>query len=200
MLNTVIFDTDGMVVHREMRFSQRFSEEFKIPLEKINPFFENEFKPCLVGKADLKKELAKYLPVWNWNKSVDELLQYWFESEKEVDKKMLASAQSLRASGIKCFLSTNNEKYRTDYLLSNLGLKNSFDGIFSSSEIGFMKQDKEFWLAVHNKLGNPDKKSVLCWDNEERKLEAAEDFGFLTELYTGFNEYENKIKKYLNNT
>ena len=53
-----------MVIEREMRFSQRFSDEFDVPFEKIIPFFKNEFQLCLIGKADLKKELKKYLPTF----------------------------------------------------------------------------------------------------------------------------------------
>ena len=186
-----------MVIHRKMRFSQHFSEKFKIPLEKINLFFENEFQPCLIGKADLKQKIKKYLPIWGWQKSVDELLQYWFECENIIDNQIIGSVQKLRNDGIKCFLSTNNEKYRVEYLLNIVGLKKYFDGIFFSSEIGYMKQKKEFWQIVYNRLGNPDKESVLCWDDEAKKLEAAKKLGFLAELYTDFKNYENKINYYL---
>jgi putative hydrolase of the HAD superfamily len=198
MIKFVLFDTDGMIIHREMRFSQRLSNELGIPMEKILPFFKNEFQPCLIGKADLRKELKKYLPIWSWNKSTDAFLQYWFESENQVSQEMLASVAELRKAGIKCFLDTNNEKYRVKYLLNELDLRKHFDGMFSSAEIGFMKQEKEFWQTIHNKLGSPDKTSVLCWDDEEIKLEAAKEFGFLTELYTSLNKYKNKINKYLN--
>ena len=196
MIKFVIFDTDGMVVHRKMRFSQRFSEEFNIPKEKILTFFENEFQPCLIGKADLKNEIQKYLIEWKWNKSTEEFLQYWFESENNISKEIIEIAQRLRADGIKCFLSTNNEKYRVDYLFNRLGLNKYFDGIFYSAKIEYMKQDERFWQEVLKQLKTSDKKSVLCWDDEQRKLEAAKKFGFITELYTNLNEFKNKIKKY----
>ena len=58
-IKAVIFDTDGMIIRSEKYFSQRFSDEFNIPMEKILPFFKNEFQLCLVGKADIKTELNK---------------------------------------------------------------------------------------------------------------------------------------------
>ena len=109
MIKTIIFDTDGMVAHREMYFSQRFSKEFGVPMEKVLSFFKNEFQLCLIGKADLKNELAKYFGQWGWKKSVEELLLYWFTNESNLDKKMLESVKNLRSKGISCYLDTNNE-------------------------------------------------------------------------------------------
>ena len=188
---------DDVIVLRKMRFSQRFSEEFKIPIEKLNPFFENEFKPCLIGKADLKEEIKKYLKEWGWKKSADDLLEYWFKTESSLDKKMLDSASRLRQKGINCYLCTNQEKYRVNYNFKKLGLNKYFDGIFYSAKIGHKKQEPEFWQEVYKILKFPDKKTVLFWDNSKDKLEAAKEFGFNTELYTSFKDYENKIKKYI---
>ncbi len=80
MIKIVVFDVDGIVIRREMYFSQRFSREFGVPIEEILPFFENEFQLCLTGKADLKKEISKYFGRWGWKKSIDELFSYWFSN------------------------------------------------------------------------------------------------------------------------
>ena len=193
MIKTVLFDIDGVVVLKKIRFSQRFSNDFGIPIEEVLPFFENEFGLCLIGKADLKEELKKYLARWNWQKTADELLEYWLSLENAVSEKIIDSVKKLRASGIKCFLNTNNEKYRVKYLLENIGLKKYFDGIFSSGEIGYTKSQQEFWQTVYSRLGTPDKKTVLVWDDDEKNIQSAKNFGFLAEPYTDFNNYKNKI-------
>lgn len=194
MIKTVIFDTDGMVIHREMYFSQRFSKEFGVPMEKVLPFFKNEFQLCLAGKADLKEELAKYLDQWGWKKSVEELLSYWFANESNLDKKMLENVKNLRNKSIVCYLGTNNEKYRVQYLFENLGLKNFFDGVFSSAELGFLKPQPEFWSVIHDHLGRPDKSEVLVWDDDEENVESAKSFGFHSEFYSDPDAYENRMK------
>jgi len=198
MITTILFDIYGMIIRREERFSQRFSKEFKVPIEKLTPFFKNDFQLCLTGKADLKEELKKHLAEWGWQKSTEELLQYWFENDKDIDERILNSVKELREKGIKCFLNTQNEKYITNYVLENLELKNYFDGTFSSNEIGHIKLEQEFWQAVYEKLGKPNKERVLCWDDDEKNIEAARKFGFSAELYSAFDEYNNKIKKYTN--
>ena len=188
---------DDVVVHRKMRFSKHLSEEFNIPMEKIIPFFENEFKPCIIGKADLKKQIKKYLKEWGWKKSVDELLEYWFDKESIIDKNLLEKVQELRKKGMYCFLCTNNEKYRVLHNFHKLGLDQYFDGIFYSAQIGHTKQEPEFWQKIYDIMGRPEKKTVLFWDNSEDKLNTAKKFGFHTELYTNLEDYKNKIKKYI---
>jgi len=193
MITTILFDIYGMIVFRKIRFSQRFSEEFRVPIEKLTPFFRNEFQLCLTGKADLKNELKKHLLEWGWKESTEKLLQYWFEHDKDIEGGILDSVEKLRKNRIKCFLNTQNEKYITHYAFETLGLKKYFDGIFSTNKIGYTKSQKEYWQKIYEKLGKPNKKSVLCWDDEEKNIQSAKNFGFLAELYTDFNNYKNKI-------
>ena len=188
-----------MVIKREMRFSIRYSKEFGVPVDKIIPFFQNEFQLCLIGKADLKEEIQKYLKSWHWKGTTDELLNYWFSNEKNVNKEMLDNIHELKSLGIKCFISTQNEKYIVDYVLNSIGLKQYFDRIFATSEIGHLKSDQKFWQSIYEQLGNPDKKTILCWDDNEEFVKMAKDAGLLAEHYTNFEDYKNKTKKYLNN-
>jgi len=136
MIKAIIFDSDGMTNCAE-KFSIRFSRDFNIPYEQVLPFFLNEFKGCLVGKADLKEVIKPYLVKWGWQKSVDELLDYWFTGEVNVDARVMETIEKLKQQKIKCYLATNQEKYRTDYMVEQMNYKNIFHGIFSSAEIGF---------------------------------------------------------------
>jgi HAD superfamily hydrolase (TIGR01509 family) len=194
MIKAVFFDADGMIVRREMYFSDRLSRDFNISLDKITPFFQKEFQLCLVGKADLKEEIKKYLKDWNWQKSIDDLLIYWFQSEKDIDERMIKVVNLLKGQGIKCYLHTNNEKYRADYITNNLGLNKFFDKIFSSSNIGYLKSQIEFWQVVFNDFIAIEKDEVLVFDDAEKNITVAKQFGFRVELYSNFDKFESKLK------
>lgn len=198
MVKTIIFDADGMVIKRGILPSEKFAKDLNVPLEKITVFFKNDFQLCKTGKADIKEVLKKYLPLWGWKKSADDFLNYWFEYDSVLDPQIIESIKNLRDKGIKCYLATNNEKYRVEYLADALGFKNIFDDIFSSDKIGYQKTQQEFWQKVYEKLGKPDKKSVLCWDDDNKNIKEEKEFGFSAELYTNVNEYKNKINYYLN--
>lgn len=192
MIKALIFDADGTVLKREMYFSERYSRDFGVPLEKIMPLFRNEFGLCMTGKSDLKVELEKYLKDWNWSKSVDDLLEYWFKNERVLDRDVLASVAKLRANGVKCYLGTNNEKYRIADLKKNTELMNYFDGLFASCELGIKKPDPLFWAAI---LDQTDlaKDEILVLDNDGENVDSARTFGFNAERYTDFESYKNLI-------
>lgn len=188
MTKAVIFDTDGMVVITDM-FSVKFCEEYKVPYEIVLPFFKNEFQPCLIGKADLKEQIKPYLPKWGWNKSVEDFLEYWFKAEHKIDQRVVDVIEKLRQSGIKCYLATNQEKYRTDYLRFQMGFDKIFDKIFSSADMGYKKPQAEFFDKVMATIGlNNDE--VQFWDDTEKNVLGAKEFGLDARHYNNFEEFE----------
>ncbi len=197
MIKTIIFDMDGVVIQRDKIFSERFTREFNVPMDAMLPFFQNEFQLCLVGKADLKEELTKYLEVWNWKKSAEDLLTYWFTEESYVDQNMVKHIHGLRQKGIHCSLATNNELYRARYLFETVGLKNSFDATFASGTLLCKKPDQEFWSTIHARLGSPNKSTVLVWDDSLENVASAKEFGFHAEFYSDFPSYEKVMRKHL---
>lgn len=192
MIKAIIFDSDGMTNCAE-KFSVRFSRDFNIPYEQILPFFLNEFKGCLVGKADLKDVIKPYLIKWNWQKSVDELLNYWFSGEVNVDTRVMEVIGMLKQKSIKCYLATNQEKYRTDYMVEQMNYKKIFDAIFSSAEIGYKKPQPEFFQVVLEKIGNPPKNEIMFWDDDQENVDGAKAFGLQSYLYTGFDSFQKII-------
>jgi putative hydrolase of the HAD superfamily len=190
MIDKVILDTDGVIIQREMYFSERLSKELNISLDLVLPFFKLEFKDCLIGRLDTKVALDKYIGSWGWKGSVEQLLQFWFQNESNIDSRVLEVVEMLKSKGRQCYLDTNNEKYRTAYLRNDLGLGKVFTEIFSSSAVGYAKPAMEFWAAIYQQLGKPATSSVLVWDDEEETVKSARDFGFQAELYTGFKEFE----------
>lgn len=178
----VLFDTDGVIVNSSEMFSKKLARENNIPDEDIFPFFKEIFIPkCMIGAADLKQEVVSWLPKWKWKGTVDELLQYWFKSEHNINTKVTEYISSLREKGIKCYLATNQEKYRTQYLKKEMGFAELFDGVFSSAELGCKKPSLEFYSKVFDKLSQDTKvtkEEILYIDDEEPNIEAAKQFGF----------------------
>ena len=195
MIKTILFDVDGIVIRREMYFSQVLQRDFNIPRETVMPFFDNEFKLCKTGQLDLKQELEKRIQQWGWTKSVDDLLDYWFSHESTTDPEVLQNIGELKSKNIACYLQTRNEKYRANYLWETVGLNKFFDGMFASCDLGYSKPDPGFWNEIHQKLGQPEKSEILLWDNDQDNVDSAGQFGFQAELYTAFPAYETRMKE-----
>ena len=198
MISTVIYDADQTVLNSpRYNFSNTFTQEMGIANDAMEPFFKGAFKLCTIGKADVKETLKPFLKGWNWKGSADELLAYWFAAENNIDEHIIQHVRELRAKGVRCFLATDNERRRTDYLWNTLGLASEFDGIFSSSSTGFTKQESGAWIHIWETLAKPEKESVLFWDDAVENVAAARAFGFLAEQYINFNTYATVMAKLL---
>ncbi|KKR07315.1 MAG: hypothetical protein A3B13_02110 [Candidatus Liptonbacteria bacterium RIFCSPLOWO2_01_FULL_45_15] len=126
MTKAILFDADGVVLkkYKEYFVSQYFAREYKAPSDEINAFFAKDFRTCQRGKLDLKEELAKYLSRWNWPNGVDAFLEYWFTTDATIDAEVMNEVEKIRGNGFKCYLASDQEKYRAEYIVKLLNYKN----------------------------------------------------------------------------
>lgn len=194
MIKVILFDCDGLIIRHEKYFTIRLAEKNGIKLDDEKPevkkFFSGVFLECEVGKADLKQELKNNFEIWDWQGTVESLMEYWFSGEAHIEVDLKEYILSLRGKGIKCFLSTNNEKYRSDYLWNVAGLKNIFDGWFPSSNVGHFKDETIFWEKVYGNFLSLEKKEILVWDDDLSNIESATKFGFNSEHYENFEGFK----------
>src|SRR5258708_1571279 len=192
MTKALLLDADGVTLIKQGYFSEIYSREYSVPQEKIISFFKNEFRDCQLGKIDIKQVLPNYLKEWGWQKSVEDFLQYWFQKNTIADERVVNKVQEIRAKGTKCYLTTDQEKYRAEYTRKNLNFENMFDDCFFSCEAGYLKSDPEFFKTVLSKL-NLQPSEVEFLDDEKENIESASGVGIAAKLYSGISD----LAKYL---
>ncbi len=192
MIKAILLDLDGLVIIKKNKlFSQRVSEEISLPFDKVSEFFTGEFRECSFGRADLKEKIAPHLVKWGYQGSVEDFLKYWFETESDTDKEVLRIVDELRLKGIKCYIATRQEKYRKQYLLDVVGLKDHFDGIFCTCDIGYDKWEQGYWDFVFKDLNiSPDEIMFFC--DGQKNVDNAEKFGIKAYFYTDISVLKNK--------
>jgi len=187
MISALILDADGVLIHGKT-FSERLARDYSVDKEKEKEFFTTKFQECLVGKADLKQSIAPYLTSFGWKGTVDELLDYWFAEEYILNKELIEYVGRLRQSGTHVVLATNQEKYRTQYMLEHMGFKDVFDKIYSSAHLGLKKPAIEFFAKVVEDMA-VNKDEVLFWDDDQRNIDGALAYGIQAEFYTNYDEF-----------
>lgn len=179
-------------MHAEM-FSLQVAREYGIPQEKMQEFYKGIFQGTLVGKGDLKEIIAPYLKAWGWPKTVEDYLNEWFKYEHVLDKEIIKYAQKLRAKGIKCYIATNQEKYRAQYMIDHMGFGQSFDKLFASAHLGIGKPEQEFFAKVVQEIG-AKKDEVLFWDDTQENVNGANEFGIHGEFFESFEAFKTIMK------
>ena len=195
MIQVLLLDVDGVLVQGEA-FSKHLERDYGISPAIIAPFFQEKFLACLTGSADLKTEIAPYLQQWGWTWSVDALLDYWFSCEHVIDTPLVESIQQLRQQGIRCYLATQQEKYRTTYILEQMGFARDFDGMFSSADVGILKKDVAFFQQILAALSPIDPGNVLFWDDTPLNVEVAKQAGIQAEIYADFAHFQQTLFHY----
>ncbi len=197
----ILFDADGVVINSEM-FSVQYQKEHGVSGDKMLPFFKEEFQNCIIGKADLIESVKPWLPKWKWAGTADEFLQYWFKAEHNVDEKLITVVQQLREKGIKCYLATNQEKYRTKYMKEEMKFKELFNHVFSSADIGYKKPESEFYKFILAKIENEYKiypHEIMFFDDSQENAAEAKRLNINAHFYKNFEDFENLVKPILNN-
>jgi len=191
----ILFDADGVVINSEL-FTVQYQKQFGISNDEMLPFFKGIFQDCLVGKADLKKVVQPYLKKWEWEGDVDGFLLFWFKAEHNIDKRVIELISDLRKNAVLCYLATNQEKYRTEYMRKEMGFDKVFDGIFSSAEIGSKRPDREFYEFIFREVAKKgiSKEQIFYIDDTASHVESAEEQGVDAHLYSDFEEFNGFVR------
>lgn len=197
----IFWDADGVVLRSSRLFSEQLEIDYGIKTEILQPFFTGVFRQCSIGKADLKEELSKVIGEWGWKGTVEELMDYWFTKGTELDQVVLEYVQIIRDTGVRCFMTTDQERYRGERLQNLLGSHKPFERVFYSGQIGAIKKDPIYYEHVYEVINRASrgmsmlisKENILVIDDSEKNIETAKALGFATHLYTNLEN----LKRFL---
>ena len=138
--------------------------------------------PAMTGAEPMRDCLARVLTDFpDAGVDVEDLLRIW--ESFEVDADAVAVVEATRAAGVRCYLATNQQDHRTEYMRSVHGYDAWFDGVFYSSEVGAAKPDVAFFqhalAKVAADLGLPaiDAGTVGFVDDSAANVAAALSLG-----------------------
>lgn len=176
-MQTIMMDVDGVLVNgRPKDGAHLFTDietDLGMTLETLQrEFFAPRWPAVVIGKKELLPELTEVLAEIAPNVSAQTLIDYWFENDSRLDEAVLSDMISLRSSGHRIYLATNQEHMRATYLMDTLGLARHVDGIFYSAEIGHRKPSPEFYDHISRTLGTASRQITLVDDTEQNVIAA----------------------------
>lgn len=135
-------------------------------------FFKPHWSKIVVGQGGLREHLEPVLQRIAPQLTFDTFVTYWFENDALVNLNLLEELRQERLLGTKIYLATNQEHMRAAYLMEKIGLRDHFDGIFYSAEVGSKKPDSAFFTTVSTLAGLPAEKLALIDDTAENVVAA----------------------------
>ena len=181
MIQAVLFDVDGVLVH-PWRFRSTLARDHGITPDMTASFFTGPFILCVEGQADVLEVLPPFLASWGWPGSAQDFVARWLSIENAPDEAVLGVVADIRRHGVPCFVASTQERCRARYLAVEMRFDQLFDGLFFSCDVGVAKPDEAFFKAVAHRLGRSGKE-LLFIDDALTNVEGARAAGWLAEQF-----------------
>lgn len=195
-IKAVLFDADGVLTVPEEVFSLVYSKSHGLDTEPFEIFFKTEWQKIVTGKKDLKQSISENPALWQWNGTPESLLEYWFKAEDVRNEELLNLIPKIRTKGLHCYLATDQEYYRGEYM-KQVMFKDLFDGFFISADLGVVKKDPKFFELIVKELKNVDPTiqagNILFFDDSQSKVDSAKSVGLVAHLYTGTQQVKSLL-------
>ena len=198
-ITPVLFDADGVLTLPEEVFSLVYTRSRGLDIKPFEQFFRNNWPAIVTGKKDLKESIAEKPELWQWDGSAEELLNYWFKTEDVRNDKLLALISELRTKGVPCYLATEQERYRGEYV-QNVMFKNQFDGYFITADLGVTKANPKFFEIIIDRLKltypSLEPQDIVFFDDSQSKIDTALSLGINAQLYKGVERVQVLLPKH----
>ncbi len=183
MIKAIVFDADGVIVRPETWFFVLAESNYGIPRQVFLEFIHGDFQRCTKGELELLDILPRLLEQWKVRISASDFIRAWIKHEAHVDAGLLKEIQVFRATGIPCYLATNQERNRAEYMKHEMGFQTMFDAVFISSELGTRKPEAAFYEKVQFALGL-EPSEILFFDDSDANVQSAKNLGWAGEVFT----------------
>lgn len=188
MFKVILSDLDGVIRHYPNDHALKIETEFSLPKGILFSvaFQKSILSAVVTGKISDEEWRSHIVTEMSKSVALDQAkaaVMKWSAFPGSIDHEVLGW---MKQNTLNLALLTNaTSRLQTD--LSALGVLNSFQHIFNTSEIGFAKPDKRAFEYALEKL-NCSARDILFIDDRLENVEAATEMGFQT------HHFQNPIK------
>lgn len=192
-----LFDADGVTIAPHKRFSDKLIADYHAPADGVGEFFRNDYRACALGQKEIESVLAPRLKEWAIDLSVGDVLADWYQSQSMVNREVIDLIQKLRLKGHDCYLVSDNEAGRADYILNKMGFVDYFDGYYFSYELGKNKENPHFFIYVLEVIGAHNPANVRYYDDDQKNVDIAKMLMIDARLFTDVTSFQESVTEFL---
>jgi putative hydrolase of the HAD superfamily len=182
----IMVDIDGVVVHPQPQgWSANLERDLGLSGGLLHSaFFKPHFVEVLCGRVTLRDRLGPVLEEIAPHLTCDRLIDYWFENDSHLNDDLLQQLAQIRGRGLKLHLATVQEHERAAFLWQKLGLREHFDAIHYSADLGWVKPAAEFFAEAERRSGF-SASEIFFIDDRIANVEGAREHGWRAAVWTG---------------
>jgi putative hydrolase of the HAD superfamily len=185
VIEAVVFDADGVIQRRPEGWRANLGAAlgFEGDAEGFLAELFAEEIPMLVCGNGISEALTGLMKRWSCAVTIDEALEVW--TRIEVEPGVREIVEGLRSQGIHCFLASNQEAFKAEYMSRSLGYGELFDREFYSCHVGCKKPDLAYFevIAAEARV-RPER--LLFIDDQEANVIAARQARLVGAHFTRF--------------
>lgn len=187
-MTVLVLDLDGVVVtgHPDGgRWDRHLMRDLGLAPEIVQErFFRAHWPRIEIGAADLHAVLGDIWPTLGTSGcDAAGFVAYWFAHDSRLDLEVLGMVDAWRREGGQAYLATVQEHHRARHVWADLGLKNHFDGMVYSAELGAKKPQDAFYARALERLPVSAPGDILFLDDRAENVAAARRAGWQAHLY-----------------
>ena len=182
-VRAVLWDADGVLQDLPAGWEASMRPALGHLVEDVEGFLDEAFaaeRPALTGEVRWVEVLSDLLGRWGIPEAYDDALRVWLTIEPVEGAQALV--RTLRAAGVRCYLTTNQDEHRGRYMHETFGYGDLFDDAFYSYELRLAKPDPAYFTTVLERVGLPASE-VLFVDDNQGNVDAARSVGLRAERW-----------------
>ena len=184
-MKKVCFDFDGVLVRsryedKTFLWSQAIEADLGISAAlRAELFAPPHWQEIVVGKKPFQERLVQLFAEFAYERPVKDFIDYWLDRDLNWYEPALALARDLKASGVDLYVTSNQDRLRTQRIRDLPEIKELFTAVITSSELGVAKPDPDFFRGASRAIAGSDR--IILIDDDARNVAAAVEAG-----WTGF--------------
>lgn len=196
-IKVICFDLDGVYFTPKGKnsFHQALISEYGVAKEVVDDIMYRsvEMSQLIRGQISAENFWKVFREVTGIAATDKELADRWIR-DYEVDKNVRNAVLRAKELGYKTCVCTNNNAIRLNPLIEKFHLRDDFDCIISSHEIGHAKPEKDIFIALLDRMIIEPQELVYSDDNPDR-LSGAEALGIHTFVFKDFEHFLEKLSE-----
>jgi putative hydrolase of the HAD superfamily len=176
-VTSVLWDADGVLQRVPGGYEESMRPAVERYVEDVDGFLAEAYaaeRPCLVGERSWVDVLPGLLERWGMRDAYDEVLKVWLSIEPVEETREVVTALSRK--GIACYLATNQDVTRGQFMHEQLGYHALLDGAFYSFRLHLAKPDPAYFATILDLLrARPEQ--LMFVDDNAANVDAARSVG-----------------------